>query len=299
MGSRIRIAVTGTKGQIVQSLLSRCDKPGLDVLTVGRPKMDLADPVSVTSALEAVRPDIVVSAAAYTAVDRAESEVETAFALNAAGAEAVAMAAKGLGIPIVHISTDYVFNGKKLSPYVETDETDPISVYGRSKLEGERLVAAANANHAILRTAWVYSPYGANFLRTMLRLSQTGDRLRVVGDQRGCPTSGLDIADAIMAISIRMLADSDAELRGVFHLTGSGVATWAEFAEDILSRSQALGGRTVSVEHIATSEYATSAQRPANSLLSGAKLAAAYGITLPEWQHSTDIVMKFISKNEI
>jgi dTDP-4-dehydrorhamnose reductase len=293
----MRIAVTGKQGQVVQSLLTLGAARGIDVVAIGRPEMDLTDASSVEAAIEAARADIVVSAAAYTAVDKAESEPDLAFAVNAAGAGLVSQAAKRMQIPIIHLSTDYVFGGDKPSPYVETDPNAPISVYGRSKLEGERLVAAANADHAILRTAWVYSPFGANFLKTMLRLAETRDQLRVVDDQRGCPTSALDIADAILAIASRLVTDTDPALRGVFHLTGSGEATWADFAEEIFRQSQALGRPSALVEHITTAEYPTPARRPANSRLSGEKLATIYGVRLPDWKQSTHIVMQAILKN--
>ena len=175
----------------------------------------------------------------------------------------------------------------------------PISVYGNTKLEGELRVAAAHANHVILRTAWIYSPFGANFVKTMLRLAEIRDEVRVVADQRGCPTSALDIGEAVIEIAKRLSADSSPALRGTFHLTGSGEATWAEFAREIFARSKALGGRSADVVPITTAEYPTPARRPANSRLSGDKLAETYGIRLPDWKRSTDIVMQTILKNAI
>lgn len=295
----MRIAVTGKQGQVVQSLLSLAPSRDIDVLAIGRPELDLSEPSGILRALEATRPDIVVSAAAYTAVDKAESEPEAAFAVNAAGAGAVSEAAAKLGIPVIHLSTDYVFSGEKPAPYLETDPTGPISVYGRTKLEGELRVAAANSDHVILRTAWVYSPFGANFVKTMLRLAETRDELRVVADQRGCPTSALDIADAIFAIAALLKTDADPLLRGTFHLTGSGEANWAEFATEIFAQSQAEGRRGATVTPITTAEYPTPARRPANSRLSGDKLAAIYGIRLPDWRRSTEIAVKAILKNSI
>ncbi|MGO8089895.1 dTDP-4-dehydrorhamnose reductase [Rhizobium leguminosarum] len=288
----MRIAVTGKQGQVVQSLLRRGAETGVEISAVGRPEMDLADPASIAAAFSALRPDVIVSAAAYTAVDKAESEPELAFSVNATGAGAVAEAAARIGAPVIHISTDYVFSGDKASAYSEEDATAPISVYGRSKLAGENAVAAANPNHVILRTAWVYSPFGANFLKTMLRLSETRDHLRVVADQTGCPTSALDIADAILAIASRIVADPAPSLRGTFHLTGSGEASWADFAEEIFTELSKSGGRNVGVERIPTADYPTPAKRPANSRLSGDKLAGTYGIRLPEWKQSMKIVMQ-------
>jgi len=295
----MRIAVTGKQGQIVQSLLALAPAHGVEVIAVGRPELDLADPASVQPALATARPDVIVSAAAYTAVDKAESEAELAHAVNALGAGAVAEAAAGLGVPVIHLSTDYVFSGDKHSPYIETDPTGPISVYGSTKLEGELRVAAGHANHVILRTAWIYSPFGANFVKTMLRLAESRDEVRVVADQHGCPTSALDIADAVFAIAKRLSENSSPALRGTFHLTGSGVATWAQFAQEIFARSKALGGRAAHVVPISTAEYPTPARRPANSRLSGDKLAETYGIRLPDWKRSTDVVMQAILKNAI
>ncbi|MDR9774979.1 dTDP-4-dehydrorhamnose reductase [Rhizobium hidalgonense] len=288
----MHIVVTGKQGQVVQSLLRRGAETGVEISAVGRPEMDLADPASIAAAFSALRPDVIVSAAAYTAVDKAESEAELAFSVNATGAGAVAGAAARIGVPVIHISTDYVFGGDKASAYSEEDVTAPISVYGRSKLAGETAVAAANPNHVILRTAWVYSSFGTNFLKTMLRLSETRDHLRVVADQTGCPTSALDIADAILAIAARVVADPAPSLRGTFHLTGSGEASWADFAEEIFAELSKSGGRKVAVERIPTADYPTPAKRPANSRLNGDKLARTYGIRLPEWRQSMMIIMQ-------
>lgn len=290
----MRIAVTGKQGQAVQSLMRRGAEKGVEIIAVGRPEMDLADPASVAAAFSLVHPDVIVSAAAYTAVDRAESEPDLAFAVNAAGAAAVAEAAARIVVPVIHISTDYVFSGDKPSAYTEEDMTGPISVYGQSKLAGERAVAAANPNHVILRTAWVYSPFGANFLKTMLRLSETRDHLSVVADQTGCPTSALDIAEAILAIASRLVTDPAPSLRGTFHLTGSGEASWADFAEEIFAELHKSGGKSIRVERITTADYPTPAKRPANSRLSGDKLASIYGIRLPDWKQSMRIVMQVI-----
>ncbi|MBX4931689.1 dTDP-4-dehydrorhamnose reductase [Rhizobium bangladeshense] len=288
----MRIAVTGKQGQVVQSLLRRGAERGIEIIAVGRPEMDLADPPSIAAAFSALRPEVIVSAAAYTAVDKAESEPDLAFSINATGAGAVAEAAARIEAPVIHISTDYVFSGDKASAYSEEDGTAPISAYGRSKLAGEKAVAAANPNHVILRTAWVYSPFGTNFLKTMLRLSETRDHIRVVADQTGCPTSALDIADAVLAIATRVVADPAPSLRGTFHLTGSGEASWADFAEEIFAELLKSGGRKVSVERIPTADYPTPAMRPANSRLSGDKLARIYGIRLPEWKQSMTVVMQ-------
>lgn len=290
----MRLLVTGKQGQVATALAERGPAAGVDVVLVGRPELDLARADTVLDVIAGFKPDAIVSAAAYTAVDKAESEADQAFAVNAAGAGAVARAAAMLGVPVIHLSTDYVFDGTKAGPYVESDPTGPVSVYGLSKLQGERLAAEATPNHVILRTAWVYSPFGANFLKTMLRLAESRDHLRVVADQQGAPTSALDIADAVIAIAERMLADPDPKLRGIFHMTGSGEAVWADFAEEIFAALQARSGKTITVERIGTADYPTPARRPANSRLSNRKLEAAYGVVLPDWRISTRAVVNRI-----
>jgi len=264
---------------------------GVEIVTVGRPEMDLAAPASVVAALIAHRPDVVVSAAAHTAVDKAESEPDQAFAVNALGAEAVARAAAALGVPVIHLSTDYVFAGDKQAPYIETDPTNPISIYGRSKLKGEQLVASATADHVILRTAWVYSPFGANFLKTMLRLADSRDEVSVVTDQHGSPTSALDLAVAVIAIAKRVVADPDRTMRGLFHLSAGGEANWADFAEEIFRSLVERGGKTVAVKRITTADFPTAARRPANSRLDTGKFRDRFDIVIPDWRASTAVVV--------
>ncbi|MAM41028.1 MAG: dTDP-4-dehydrorhamnose reductase [Erythrobacter sp.] len=287
----MRIAVTGTAGQVVTGLLERGQAAGHEVIAVGRPDLDLADPASIARALEAARPDVIVSAAAYTAVDKAESESDLAFAVNGAGAGAVAQTAKVLDVPVIHISTDYVFDGTLDRPYVETDPTGPTGVYGASKLAGEQAVLAAHDDSAVLRVAWVYSPFGGNFVKTMLRLAPDRDELGVVSDQVGNPTSALAIADGILQVATNMVSTSSPELRGIFHMTALGEASWADFAEAIFAASAARGGPSASVRHIGTADYPTPATRPANSRLDCARIATAHGVTLPDWRASLEEVM--------
>lgn len=287
----MRIVVTGREGQVARSMAERAPLAGVEVILVGRPEINLADPDSLLAPIKAARPDAIVSAAAYTAVDRAETEEEIAAAINADGAGAVARVASALGVPVLHISTDYVFDGKKIGPYVETDAPCPVDAYGRTKLDGERQVQANAANHVILRTSWVYSPFGGNFVKTMLRLAENRDSVSVVADQIGCPTSALDIADAAIKVAQRLVRDPDPGLRGLFHLTGSGRASWADFATAIFAELQARGGRKIDVHPISTAEYPTPAVRPANSLLSGNKLAHSYGLRLPDWKQSLSVCM--------
>ncbi len=279
----LKLVVTGRNGQVATALarLAGADRT-LDVVTLGRPEMDLSRPETIAPAIAAAGPDVVVNAAAYTAVDRAEGERGLAFAVNALGAGAVAEAAAELSIPVIQISTDYVFDGAKAEPYVESDATAPLSVYGASKLAGETAVAAANARHVILRTAWVYSAGGVNFLRSMLRLARERQQLRVVDDQTGSPTHAADIAGKIVTVA-RALARGEGAT-GIFHMTAAGETTWCGFARVILAESARRGGPSVPVEAITTAEYPTPAARPRNSRLDCAKIAGAYGIRLPHWR---------------
>ena len=288
----MKIAVTGKTGQVVTALKERGALAGHEIVALGRPEMDLVDPASVQRAIEAVQPDAVVSAAAYTAVDKAESERDLAFAVNGAGAGAVAEAAKALGVPLVHVSTDYVFSGTLDRPYAESDAPCPTGVYGASKLAGEEAVLSTHGdNSAVLRVAWVYSPFGGNFVKTMLRLAGDRDEVGVVADQIGNPTSALDIADGILQVATNMVSDSYPALRGLFHMTASGEASWADFAEAIFAASSAQGGPGAHVRRITTADYPTPATRPANSRLDCRRIAAAHGVTLPRWQDSLPIVI--------
>jgi dTDP-4-dehydrorhamnose reductase len=284
----MRIAVTGSKGQVATSLFERAELKA-EVVGLGRPAFDLVDRASVLAGLEAARPDVVVNAAAYTAVDKAEAEEAVAVRVNGDGAGHVAEAAARLGVPLLHLSTDYVFDGALDRPYREDDPTTPAGAYGRSKLAGEKLVAERCENSVILRTAWVYSPFGANFVRTMLRLNETRDEVGVVADQRGNPTSALDIADALIVVAARVKEDSSPALRGVFHITGSGEATWADFAEAVFHEAAARGRRVTRVKRIASADYPTPARRPANSRLDNEKLGRVYGFRLPEWRESAAV----------
>lgn len=292
----MKLLVTGREGQVVQSLIERTSqRSDLQVIALGRPELDLAKPETVHNAIEAIKPDFVISVAAYTAVDLAEDEQELAFAVNATGAQAVAETAKACNVPVIHLSTDYVFAGDADEPYVESDVTGPRSAYGRSKLEGERLVAQANPQHIILRTAWVYSPFGKNFVKTMLKLAEARDTLSVVSDQWGNPTSALDIADAIIQVADHLAATPDFSAYGVYHLAGTGDTNWSGFARAIFSESARLGGSTATVTDIATADYPTKAARPGNSRLSTAKFQKAFNWSAPNWQLSLrDVVAKLV-----
>jgi dTDP-4-dehydrorhamnose reductase len=283
----MRILVTGSQGQVARALIERGAVAGVRIEAIGRPDYDLLQPERFADAISASSADVVVNAAAYTAVDKAESEIETAMAVNGEAAGVIARAAAERGKPVIQFSTDYVFDGTSTRPYLEDDPLAPINAYGRSKLAGEVAVAAANPWHVVLRTAWVYSPFGANFVKTMLRLGETRDTIRVVADQLGSPTSALDIADAVIAVARRLVdAPGDPQMCGVFNLVGSGEATWADFAEAIFAEAQRFGRQPVQVERIATADYPTPARRPANSRLNTDKLQAVYAIRPPHWRAS-------------
>lgn len=298
MNDRKRVLVTGVKGQIVQSLLETAkNRIDLEVIAIGRPTLDLVDPATIKAALIAISPDLIVSAAAYTAVDQAETDEALALAVNGVAPGELARVSRQLNVPIVHISTDYVFDGLKCTPYVETDTVAPLSAYGRSKLEGERRVAEQTDNYAILRTAWVYSPFGKNFLRTMLSLAGVRDELNVVGDQFGNPTSALDIAEAVLSVATNLLSSQNADLRGVFHMAGRGDASWADFATEIFRLSAVTSGSCPVVNAIPASEYPTVAERPANSRLNSDLLAKVHNVDLPDWRLSTKLVVSRLLAN--
>ena len=277
----MRLLVTGRNGQVATSLAERAAAhPGIEVLALGRPELDLENPATVEAAIAAARPDLVVNAAAYTAVDKAESDSGRAFAANRDGAAAAARAAARLGVPVIHLSTDYVYPGDKPSPYVESDATGPSSVYGQSKLEGEQAVMAAHPQALIFRTSWVYSPFGANFVKTMLRIGKDRDVVRVVADQHGNPTSAIDIADAILRLAPGL---GSTPAGGIYHLCGSGSTTWCGLAQAIFAESGKLGGPAPRVEAITTAEYPTPARRPANSRMDTAAFTARFGFALRPW----------------
>lgn len=285
--ARRMIVVTGREGQVVRSLIERGGHlPDLEFVALGRPQLDLADTARISDVLTTIKPDAIVSAAAYTAVDKAESDIEAAFRINGEAPREIAKAASQLRIPVVHLSTDYVFDGSKTAAYSEADPVSPLGVYGASKLLGEQAIAKATDDHVILRTAWVYSPFGRNFLLTMLRLAREHAEISVVDDQIGNPTSSLDIADGVVTVLRNLFASDAPELRGTFHITGSGTASWAEFAMHIFSAAGKFGLPTASVKRISTDEYPTPARRPANSQLSCERLALVHGVRLPPWRDS-------------
>lgn len=281
-GETLRLLVFGGGGQ-VGTALRRLRRPGLTVTALTRADADLLRPESVAAAVRRFTGDAVVNAAAYTAVDRAESEAETAFAVNRDGAAAVAAACAAVGLPLIHLSTDYVFDGTKPGPYVEDDPVNPLSVYGAGKAAGEEAVRAATDRHAILRTSWVFGGDGHNFVRTMLRVGETRDHLRVVDDQTGGPTAAADIAAAVAILARRMT--DDPAVGGTFHFAGTPATTWCGFARAVFDERRRLtGAPPPRVDAIATVDYPTPARRPANSVLDVGRIAAVCGIAAPDWR---------------
>jgi len=290
--SKLNVLVAGRGGQVARALAASVPVDRVSAVCLGRPELDIRDADQIARVVDNIAPDLVINAAAYTAVDQAESEPDEAMLLNAVAAGALARAADGRGAPILHLSTDYVFNGEKPGPYLEVDAVNPLGVYGQSKLEGEKRVADRNSKAVILRTAWVYSPWGKNFAKTMLRVADGRDELAVVHDQRGNPTSANDIAAALWTIALQYAGDSKAIVPGVFHMTAAGEASWAEFAEEIFAVSSAAGGPAARVKRITSAEYPTPTRRPANSRLDCGRLAEVYGLALPDWRSSTRSVVE-------
>ncbi len=278
----MKILIAGAQGQLGLALTRRLSG-AYQVLTPGRGDLDITDRERCAAAVTAARPDLVLNCAAYTAVDRAESERDAAFAVNADGADNLAMACRSAGASLVHFSTDYVFDGAAQRPYVEADAATPQSVYGASKLAGERAVLDSGVDHLILRLSWVYGNDGGNFYKTMLRLAAERPALRVVADQWGIPNYTADLADAV-AIAITRPRVELARLSGLYHLSASGTTNWCEFARAIIEGAGMAAH--VSVEAISTSEYPTAAKRPAFSALDGSRFAATFGWNPPDWRDS-------------
>ena len=285
--------VTGRSGQ-VGGALAASPPPGVRVIAPGRERLDLADPeLNVAPLIAAEGVTAVINCGAYTMVDRAETEEALAVQVNGYGPGLLARAACDAGIPIVQVSTDYVFAGDRDGYYREDDATGPNCAYGRSKLAGEHAVAESGARYAIVRTAWVFSPGGANFVRTMLRLGAERDSLGVVADQRGCPTHAGDLAEVLGAVALQFCSEGRAS--GIWHAVNAGETTWHGLATHVLGRAARLVGRPmIDVRALATSEYPTPAPRPANSRLATGKLRTDFGITLRPWQEAADAAVDAI-----
>lgn len=277
------ILVTGGSGQVGTALRERAGAFGVEVVAPPRAELDLLDMASIERQVGARDWNAVINAAAYTAVDKAESENELAFAVNAEAPGGLARATAARGIPLLHVSTDYVFDGTKPEPYAEDDSVAPLGVYGESKEAGERAVREAGDRHVILRTAWVFSPWGSNFVKTMLRLGGERAELGIVADQLGCPTSAVDIADALLTI-----ATAGRQRFGIYHFVNAGEASWFDFARAIFARAPV----RPRLRAISTSDYPAPAKRPANSQLSTAKIERDYGVRPRRWEAALDEVME-------
>lgn len=294
----MRLLVTGRSGQLAHCLIeSAAQRSGLQLAAIGRPELDLAQPLGIEAAIAAAEPDIVINTAAYTAVELAEDEPDRAFAINSAGAEAVARAAKAAGAGLIQLSTDYVFDGELGRPYDEDDEPRPLNVYGASKREGEEKCLAVGGRAVVVRTSWIYSSHGGNFVRTMLRLAGERETVQVVDDQRGNPTSAHDLADALLDLAARMHDDPTACGGSLYHLAGTGSASWAQLASELFDQARAIGLPAARVEPIATHMRPSRAVRPRNSQLDCGRIGRDYGLALPDWQSSLSTVLARIARS--
>jgi dTDP-4-dehydrorhamnose reductase len=300
-GGGLRILLTGASGQVGGELLETL-KPLGEVIAPSRAEMDLANAASVTEMIRSVRPRWIVNPGAYTAVDKAESEPELAYAINAEAVKVMGQEARAVGAGVIHFSTDYVFDGSGSAPYRETDATGPVSVYGASKLAGEKALAESGAGHFIFRTSWVYGARGKNFLLTILKLARERETLRVVADQHGAPTWSRDMArmtaevigQCEAAAREQELSAVLSDVGGIYHAAGAGETTWCGFASEAvrLQREKEPGARFAEIEGITTAEYPTPAKRPANSRLDCGKLMEQFGWTMMDWRDSLRKVLE-------
>lgn len=282
------ILVTGKSGQLARSLDDCAVRRNIPMVLAGRPHFNLENAYDVKQLVDAIKPRVIVNTAAYTAVDRAEEEVEQAFSVNRYGAEHLALVAQLKGIPLIHISTDYVFDGAKPSFYVEEDATAPLNVYGRSKLEGELSVLEFCPDAIVIRSSWIYGPYGQNFLRTMLRLAETQSIIRVVDDQHGAPTSSRDLAAGIMGVIDRLGSSQGIGAGGIYHLTNQGETTWYGFAAEIFRALSRRGIAVPKLRPIESKDFPMRAQRPHNSCLDTSKIDRVFGVRLGPWREAME-----------
>jgi len=288
----MRILVTGAKGQLGWEIIRQAPARASDCIGIDIEEADLTDPIQVNRVVADIRPQLLINAAAYTLVDVAQTETDTAFAVNREAAAHLAAACAVNRIPMVHISTDFVFDGNQTVPYTENDPVAPLSVYGQSKAAGETAVRDTLDRHLIIRTAWLYGNHGNNFVKTMLRLGQTKQEVRVVSDQIGCPTYAADLAAALLSLAERLAGSTDITW-GTYHLCSTGEVSWYEFARHVLQIAHRLGlVPPVAVAPIATPEYPTPAPRPAYSVLACRKIEANFGIVCPPWQTSLEKMLQ-------
>jgi len=298
-----KIFITGVNGQVGHALKhALAVDDTLQIMSLDRSQLDLTDVEAIRRVVQTLKPDLIINPAAYTAVDKAENEAELAYAINAVAPRVLAEEAAKIGAPLIQFSTDYVYSGNKIDPYVETDATHPTSVYGQSKLAGEMAISAVGLPHLILRTSWVYGAYGNNFLKTILRLASEREELRIVADQMGAPTSSQNIAQTVMAI----LPEWQTTKSGVYHLVNSGFTSWHGFALAIVEEYRrvqvergwpVLKTLPVNIKAITTREFPTLAVRPANSILDCTKLATDFSLQLPSWHAGLVQEMKALRLN--
>ena len=284
------ILLFGGDGQLGREMRRASAARGAALAALSRAQADITDHAAVREAIGRHDPSVVINAAGYTKVDQAETEPEAAHRANAIGPGILAAACAQAGVPLIHMSTDYVFDGTKPSPYVEEDPVAPINRYGQSKADGEQAVRDATPLHVIIRTAWVYGEFGQNFLKTMLQLAATRDELRIVADQRGCPTSTPDLADALLAVAPQLIGDKG--IWGTYHFASSGVTTWHGFASRIVAAQAPLTGRNPRVTPITTAEFPRPARRPANSELDCSRFARAFGVRGRPWENEADTITR-------
>ena len=282
------ILVVGQNGQLARCLRDLAMLRGVPMAMAGRPELDLESGEGIDRVTATVDPSAIINVAAYTAVDAAEAQPGRAFGVNCAGAALLANVAAGRAVPFVHVSTDYVFDGAKPSPYREDDATAPLNIYGSSKLAGEGAVLRVNPRAVVIRTSWVYSPYGTNFVRTMLRLANAQPMVRVVCDQFGTPTSAMDLARSILAIVDQLPLASGRDNAGTYHLAGHGETSWYGFAAAIFASLSRRGQRVPKLQAITTDDYPTAARRPRNSCLDSSKAERVFGVRLPAWRSSLE-----------
>ncbi len=289
----MKVLVTGAKGQVGSELIQQGDQLGLQMLAAGRAELDITQQNAVNSFIQAEQPDILINAAAYTAVDQAESEPELAYAINRDGAAYLAQACADNNIPLLHLSTDYLFDGSKEGPYSETDSPNPQGLYGKSKLEGDRAIESILKQHLILRVSWVFGANGNNFVKTMLRLGKERGVLRVVADQHGGPTWAGAIATTLLKL-VKRWGEGEAISWGSYHYSGQPATTWHVFAETIFEQAEKLGmiDKRPRVEPITTAEYPTTAQRPLNTVFDCHKIARELGIPQPDWRSGLNNVLQ-------
>jgi dTDP-4-dehydrorhamnose reductase len=295
------VLVTGADGQVGRALVAEF-RDTAELIACNRQTLDLSNPEKIRAKLREVNPDVILNAGAYTAVDRAETEGELAMAINGQAPGVLAEEAARSGALLVHYSTDYAFDGSKNGPWVEDDRTNPLSVYGASKLAGEEAIRSIGDRYLIFRTSWVYAPEGKNFVLTMLRLGSERDSLNVVDDQIGAPTTAAELARATQGIAAGILNDNfgpESDWAGTYHMTCGGSISWCGFARAIFERApELLGGKKPTVNPIKTSEYPTPAKRPLNSVLSNEKLQQRFRVRLANWQSALDEVLKAISAQQ-